>query len=163
MENNQPTRDGQNFLDEPTAYVNYEYATTGQRFLNFLIDNLLMRYGLTYITGYAIGIFLGSFFPAFLSDVITGSNTLKILLLSYIIAILNYILYYTLCEKLFKGYTLGKLITGTKAIREDFGELTFKDAILRSLSRLVPFEVFSGFSIKPWHDEWTNTMVIKTR
>jgi uncharacterized RDD family membrane protein YckC len=76
---------------------------------------------------------------------------------------LNYIVYYTLCEKLLKGYTLGKLITGTRAIRQDGGELTFRNALLRSLSRCVPFEVFSGFNTLTWHDSWTDTKVIKAR
>jgi hypothetical protein len=40
--------------------------------------------------------------------------------------------------------------------------LTFKDALLRSLCRLIPFEVFSGFGV-PWHDSLTNTMVVKKR
>jgi uncharacterized RDD family membrane protein YckC len=68
--------------------------------------------------------------------------------------------YYSLCEKLFRGQTLGKLITATCALRTDGEELTFKDALLRSLCRLVPLEVFSGFGV-PWHDAWTNTMVVK--
>lgn len=162
MENNQPEPTEHNFLDEPEAYQQYVCATSGQRFLNFLIDNLLMRYVLSYATGYAIGYFLGSFFPGFLSS-LASNDTMGIFLLSYIIGIFNYIIYYTLCEKLFKGHTLGKAITGTRAIREDHSELTFKDAILRSLSRLVPFEPFSGFKEHPWHDTWTKTMVIKTR
>jgi hypothetical protein len=59
---------------------------------------------------------------------------------------------------------LGKLITGTRAIREDGVELNFKDAFLRSLSRLVPFEPFSIWSGNGiWHDSWTKTMVIKSR
>ncbi|MBK6634385.1 MAG: hypothetical protein IPG38_08770 [Chitinophagaceae bacterium] len=55
------------------------------------------------------------------------------------------------------------MVTGTRAIRQDGNELTFKDALLRSLCRLVPFEVFSGFNILTWHDSWTETMVIKAR
>ena len=82
---------------------------------------------------------------------------------TYLIAILNYLFYYTLCEKLFRGYTLGKLITGTRAVKENGQELSFTDAILRSLSRMVPFEAFSAFGGHPWHDRWTKTMVIKSR
>ena len=63
----------------------------------------------------------------------------------------------------FKGYTLGKLLTGTKAIRVDGLQMTFKDVVIRSLSRIVPFEVFSGLGDKPWHDSWSRTMVVKTR
>ena len=35
--------------------IQYRDATTGQRFLNFVIDNLLMNYGLSYVTGTAVG------------------------------------------------------------------------------------------------------------
>ncbi len=65
--------------------------------------------------------------------------------MAYILVLLNYLLYYTVCEKAFKGYTLGKLVSGTRAIRDDGGELTLKDAFLRSASRLVPLEFLSGF------------------
>jgi uncharacterized RDD family membrane protein YckC len=64
---------------------------------------------------------------------------------------------------LFRGYTLGKFITGTRAIRDDDDELTFKDALLRSLCRIVPLEVFSALAGFPWHDRWTKTKVVKTR
>jgi uncharacterized RDD family membrane protein YckC len=147
--------------------VGYQYATRGQRFLNYLIDNLLMRFGLSYLTGILLGLFLQTFFPDYLyeiaSDESSGSSVFTTnYLLALILAYFNYIVYYTICEKLFQGYTLGKLITGTKAVRLDGTALSFKDALLRSLSRIVPFEVFSGFGI-PWHDSWTNTTVIKTR
>ena len=83
--------------------------------------------------------------------------------MAYIVGIFNYIIYYTICEKAFRGYTLGKLLSGTRAIRNDGAELTFKDAILRSLSRIVPFEVLSALAGRPWHDSWTDTTVVKTR
>ena len=141
----------------------YEYASTGQRFLNWLIDNLLMRFGLSWVTGYLVGLILVKLFPNFYIDMVY-SKGIEFYLLVYIIAIFNYIIYYTFCEKVFSGYTLGKLITGTKAINEDGSELTLKGAFLRSVSRLVPFEALSiwiGDGL--WHDAWTRTMVIKTR
>ena len=143
----------------------FEYATQGQRFLNWLIDNLLMRYGLSYLTGMAIGTLLALTAPDFLNELAYNENRMSggILLLGLLVGYLNYIVYYTICEKLFRGYTLGKLITGTRAIRQDGKELTFKNALLRSLSRIVPFEVFSGFNTLTWHDSWTDTMVIKAR
>ena len=142
----------------------FVYATQGQRFLNWLIDNLLMRFGLSYLTGMGVGIIIGIAKPDFFEDIAdTGEMGPPMLMLGVLIAYLNYIIYYTICEKLFRGYTLGKLITGTRAIRQDGGELTFRNALLRSLSRLVPFEIFSGFSTLTWHDSWTDTMVVKTR
>lgn len=149
------------------AYIDnhFVYATQGQRFLNWLIDNLLMRYGLSYLTGMAIGTLLAVTAPDFLNQLAYSEGRLSggIILLGFLVGYLNYVIYYTISEKLFRGYTLGKLITGTRAIRQDGGELTFRNALLRSLSRCVPFEVFSGFNTLTWHDSWTDTMVIKAR
>lgn len=140
----------------------YTEASTGQRFLNWLIDNLLMQYGLSIVTGHAIGYILAYTAPEFLLSLSMDPDGFDVVLLGVLIAYFNYIVYYTFCEKVFRGYTLGKLVTGTRALRTDGKELTLKNALLRSLSRMVPFEAFSGFGY-PWHDRWTNTMVIKSR
>jgi uncharacterized RDD family membrane protein YckC len=150
---------GESYIDE-----HFVYATQGQRFLNWLIDNLLLRFGLTYLTGMGVGFIIATAAPDLFENMAYSSGmSVSLILISLLIAYMNYIIYYTLCEKLFKGYTLGKVITGTRAIRQDGTELTFKDALLRSLSRCVPFEVFSGFNTLTWHDSWTDTMVIKAR
>lgn len=142
----------------------YEYASQWQRFFNLFIDNLLMRFGLSWATGTLVAHLLNEIAPDFLYSIVNESGTTwSLYFLGYLIVIFNYLVYYTLCEKLFKGYTLGKLITGTRAIRQDGEELSFKNAFMRSLIRLVPFEIFSGFSTLTWHDSWTNTMVIKSR
>jgi uncharacterized RDD family membrane protein YckC len=165
--NDQTTNAEQEDLLAEESYVDnhFEYASQGQRFLNWLIDNLFMRFALSYLTGMAIGALLAITAPDFLNELAysNGRMTGGILLVAFLVGFLNYILYYTFCEKLFKGYTLGKLITGTRAIRQDGKELSFKDALLRSLCRFVPFEVFSGFNTLTWHDSWTDTMVIKAR
>jgi len=162
MENN-PVNESYSLSDELESFIQYTEASTGQRFLNFLIDNLVMRYGLSYITGLFVGYLLVTVAPDFTYQLFTNEGSWGFLLLAYILGIFNYIIYYTFSEKLFRGYTLGKLITGTRALRQDGSELTFKDAILRSLSRLVPFEPFSAFGRRPWHDTWTNTVVVKSR
>jgi len=169
MDNNNPINTKEETVDllVEESYINnqFVYATQGQRFLNWLIDNLLMRYGLAYLTGMGVGVIIGIAAPEFFRDITYRDTGMfgKLFFLGLLIAYLNYIIYYTLCEKLFRGYTLGKLITGTRAIRQDGKELTFKDALLRSLCRCVPFEVLSGFSTLTWHDSWTDTMVIKSR
>lgn len=168
MENNNDQIENathQDLLTDESYNLNqYVYATQWQRFANWLIDNLLMRFGLSYLTGIAIGTLLGLMAPDFIASIADdGAMSGGLILLGLLIGYLNYIVYYTLCEKLFKGYTLGKIITGTRAIRQDGDELSFKDALLRSLSRCVPFEVFSGFSTLTWHDSWTDTMVVKSR
>lgn len=68
--------------------------------------------------------------------------------------------YYTLMEGATGGRTLGKLITGAIAVKEDGSRIGFKEALLRSLVRFVPFEPLSAFG-RPWHDSWTRTLVVK--
>jgi len=162
-EYNTPETEKYLFADEDL--MNYQEASVGQRFVNFVIDSLVMRFGLTYLIGMLIGMILQAISPDTAYDVIRSlqSGTMTLLFFSYLIGCVNYLIYYTFCEKLLKGRTLGKLVTGTRAIRTDGGELTFGDAFLRSLSRIVPFEQFSAFGGSPWHDTWTKTMVIKTR
>ncbi len=148
--------------DEIHPYFQYSHATQGQRLLNFVIDNVLMRLTLTYATAFVVGKILTLLSPDLLLTIVKDNNKIGLYILAYVIILLNYLVYYTLCEKLVGGQTIGKLFTGTKAIRNDGEELTFKDALLRSLCRLIPFEAFSGFGV-PWHDSLTNTMVVRTR
>jgi|SRR5688572_15761038 uncharacterized RDD family membrane protein YckC len=150
-------------LFDGTEVMQYQAATRWQRFFNLFVDNLVMQYGISYLTGAIVGYILMYAVPNFEEQLAYEDGwSWGVFWLALIIGELNYLLYYTICEKSFKGYTLGKLLTGTRAIRNDGGELTFKDAFLRSLSRLVPFEAFSGFGT-PWHDTWTKTTVIKAR
>ena len=147
-------------LFEEGEFVEYTEASKGQRFINYLLDYLVMYFGIAYATTYLLLQVLLATSPETAYDLFGGGNVLA----SYIIAIANHLLYYTICEKVFRGHTLGKLVTGTRVIREDGEELTFKDAFLRTLSRLVPFEAFSiWFGEGMWHDTWTKTKVIKTR
>lgn len=140
----------------------YEEAGLGKRFLNYFIDNLLMRFALSYVTGTLLGLFLYSLDPTWANSMVDETN-FSFWVLAYILGVFNYLLYYTFCEKVFKGYTLGKLITGSRAVREDGQELRFKDALIRSLIRVIPFEPLSAFGGRPWHDTWSNTRVIKVR
>ena len=68
-----------------------------------------------------------------------------------------YGLYMFIVEAMFKGKTLGKLITGTRAVNEDGSNLSAKTAFFTGLSRVVPFEAFSalGTPSYPSHDKWT--------
>lgn len=142
-------------------FVSYTEASTAQRFVNYLTDMLLMRFGISYITSDLLLRFLMAVSPRTASTLFSEESYL---VAGYVIAALNHLLYYTFCEKAFRGYTLGKFVSGTRVIREDGDELTLKDAFLRSLCRLVPFEAFSiWFGNGPWHDVWTKTKVIQTR
>src|SRR6187399_1612126 len=77
----------------------YQDASTGQRFLNYLIDNLFMNYGLGYVTGSLVGYVLGTFFPEFAIDLFGDRGQIELLLFGLVLAYFNYIIYYTFCEK----------------------------------------------------------------
>lgn len=141
----------------------YQEASSGQRFLNLLIDGILIQYALAFITGIVMGMVLMVLAPGFAADFLGRQEAVGFLLTSYALMFFNFITYHTVCERFCKGYTLGKRITGTKAVKWDGSPLTLKDAFLRSLSRMVPFEPFSALGGAPWHDTWTGTTVVKTR
>jgi uncharacterized RDD family membrane protein YckC len=151
----------QDLFTEEDLLTQYEEASTGQRFLNLLIDSIFMRFTISYLTSQYISEFAAEHWTRFYIKAILDQGVEYYMLLM-LIGYVNYLIYYTFCEWVFKGVTLGKLVTGTRAVREDGTEIGFKEAILRTLSRIVPFEQFSGFGT-PWHDTWTRTTVIKVR
>ena len=131
------------------------------RFVNYLIDVILF-YCIVFIVGGLIGVAAvtaGQDAEIYVS----ATNNVEALLLQYLVSFILFITIYTISEGTTKGKTLGKLITGTRAIKKDGNHITWRDALLRSLSRVVPFEPFSAFGGFPWHDTWTNTIVMKER
>jgi uncharacterized RDD family membrane protein YckC len=146
------------------SFPDFYYASSWQRFFNYFIDNIIISYGLGWVTGAAVGFVVAKIDPEFAYRTFVQKESLALFYtFMYLIAIINYLFYYTVCEKLFNGFTLAKLITGTKAVKISGEKLTARDALLRSLSRIVPFKAFSGFGGHPWHDTWTDTMVFQTR
>ena len=130
-------------------------ATTGQRFANYLIDVILF-YALFFI----VGIVLAVVSPSTLEDI--DNNSAGSQLVDRLISLIFYALYMGVVEGVFKGKSLGKLITGTRAVNMDGSKISFATAFARGCSRAVPFCVFSAFGTpcNPWQDRWTNTMVI---
>ena len=66
-----------------------------------------------------------------------------------------------LTETLTKGRSLGKLITGTMVVNENGSLPTSNDFLKRNFSRIIPFDAFSFFGARGWHDSWSNTKVVK--
>ena len=141
----------------------YEPATRQQRCINFIIDNIFMKFSLAYLTGIGFKWVLDQLFPTFSDMLFDEGSVLALCVATYMISRVNYAIYYSISEHFFNGYTVGKIITGTRAVRDDGEELTFRNAVHRSFSRFLPFEFLSGFSEQPWHDSWTKTTVIKAR
>jgi uncharacterized RDD family membrane protein YckC len=150
-----------NILQDIEQEIYLEPASVGARFANFLIDTIVY-YGAFILVGAALGIaFQGSgedFETSFLFREDLGS-----ILLQYAVSISTFLAVFTVIEGSTKGKTLGKLITGTRARKINGEALSWKDAFMRSLCRLVPFEPFSAFGGFPWHDRWTNTIVTREK
>lgn len=72
-----------------------------------------------------------------------------------------YNLYYVFFEKI-TGKTLGKIITKTKVVTMNSEHITWKSVIIRSLARILLFEVFLYLKKYPigLHDKISNTIVI---
>jgi len=129
-------------------------ATVGQRFMNYLID-VFIFYLVLFMLGAVAGLFLGDAFAE--GETLFGMP----LLLQYLFIYILLIGLYTFLETVTKGRTIGKMVTKTRAIREDGANVNFNDALKRSLIRCIPFEQFSAFGGRPWHDRWSNTKVIR--
>jgi uncharacterized RDD family membrane protein YckC len=157
MENSYELTEGQDQQEHLLDDIEYTYtqARSGKRFANYLIDRVAF---------YIIWKTLFNFFTMPIATALykTSHNRYIITVEFYLMVAVGFVLFLTACEAITKGKTLGKLITGTRAVTADGYLITPKTALLRSLSRLVPFEPFSalGDPSYPWHDRWTGTIVI---
>lgn len=142
----------QHLFAEPEYHL--VQASMGKRFANYIID-VLVFYALMFMTGIVWGLVS----PETTTVLEEGGIVINV------IALLVYGLYMFVIEALSGGKSLGKLITGTRAVNEDGTNVTTKAALLRGLSRAVPFNAFSalGNPSYPWHDRWANTYVIDER
>lgn len=127
-------------------------ASPGKRFANFIIDRIIF-YAFTFV----LGIMLALIDVEFASSLGSINRFLDIIITSILFGI-----FMGLIEAVFKGRSLGKLITGTKAVNMDGTNISASTAFARGFSRAVPFEPFSalGNGCNPWHDRWNKTMVI---
>ena len=141
-----------NLLEEFTSAN--EPAQRVKRFANYIVDMIVL-----YVLLFGIAILIASADSSFFTNESTGETNEPLI---YLISILVMFSYFTIMEKSTNGRTIGKFLTGTRAIRGDGKELTMKDAALRTLCRFVPFEPLSGFGT-PWHDSWTKTTVVNAR
>ncbi|MFT3826462.1 MAG: RDD family protein [Chitinophagaceae bacterium] len=140
----------------------YEDAPVGQRFLNYIVD-VIAYYAILYLAGIVIGIIIVASGATFGDTAEPGQDRGAIQLYLLLLGYLSYVIFMAVSEGLGKGRSLGKLVTRTTVIRDDGAAFTWKDAFLRSLSRVVPFEPFSALGGYPWHDKWTHTRVVKLK
>ena len=147
MERNPYAAPTVNVADVPAA-LDAELADMVRRFLNFLIDSLIL-----WSVVVAVATVIAELDESF------GQSFGAMLLLRLFIAFA----YYAAFESLL-GRTPAKLMTGTRVVTDAGERPTFRAIVLRTLARWVPFEVFSCLSDPPvgWHDRWSGTRVVLT-
>lgn len=135
---------------EPPGFGDLPDAPAGKRFLNYLIDHITVGFGFVFAVAYLS------------SSAAEWMASLE--LVDFLVVMVLSVGYYIVLESM-GGYTLGKLITGTKAISADGKPLSFWQVLGRSFARLIPFEPFSflGSTKSGWHDTMPNTRVVDTR
>ncbi len=139
---------------EGESIQSFRDASTGQRFVNYLIDALIL-YGVSELLSKL-------FFVSFSANYLDAGNDTFLLFLAIFINYGILVLYYTCFEAFLKGKTPGKYLTKTRAVMDDDSVIKFNPALLRNFIRIVPFEPFSFFGStgRGWHDRWSDTKVI---
>lgn len=154
MENTPYTAD---ILEDFHEISNFEAASRGQRFANLLLD-----YAGFYASVFVFGFLIAVIFDAVGEPILWLEEDVNPFI-DRIFTMLVYVVYYTLFEYFSRGRSLGKLVTRTRVVHVDGAELTFKHYLLRSLTRLVPFDAFAALNGYPFHDRWTKTKVVQLR
>lgn len=137
----------------------FEVADKGIRFVNFFIDRIVVT-----IFMFGVGMVLALFYISAGNEeaLLAYEESISIRIMEYILGAIATVGYYVVCEYYFKGKTIGKLLTKTRAVTLDNKRMDLGTAMKRSLSRIVPFEPFSFLGTFPtgWHDKWSDTKVI---
>ncbi len=133
--------------------LNLEYcrASMSKRFVNYIIDSIVV-----FIILFLIAFTLEILYPGLISESNIGSLSERL------VGIISYGIIMSFTEIVSQGKSIGKLITGTKVIEEDGSSLSIGKAIIRNFIRAIPFDAFSAFGnpCKPWHDSWSQTIVV---
>jgi uncharacterized RDD family membrane protein YckC len=127
------------------------------RFGHFLIDRVLLA-----VFSFALGILLALALVA-----LTGSTELMEdpgfdlfdrLFAWFIIQPAYYFIFEVSMQS-----TPGKAMLGRIVVDEYGNKPNSRQILIRSLSRTVPFEIFSCLSDRGWHDTWSKTFVLRKK
>jgi uncharacterized RDD family membrane protein YckC len=131
-------------------------ADTGKRFANYIIDVVVF-----YLLAMGVGVIIALVSPSTIMEMSDDTSPFGSIT-DRIISLVLYGVYMGIVESIFKGKSLGKLITGTRAVNMDGSPISAGTAFSRGFSRAVPFCAFSAFGTpcNPWQDKWTDTLVI---
>ena len=130
-------------------------ASSGKRFANLLIDSVFF-----YFFNSALE-WIAPVYPSAYMDP-SRDSIFSMILLNFVTSSLVYCFLFSLMELLTNGRTVGKYLTGTRAVMQPGEKLTVPAAFLRGIIKCIPFEAFSalGSPCFPWHDRWSKSYVI---
>lgn len=135
------------FEKEKNEEVESNSASTGSRFLNYLIDVIA-----GYIFAIVAGIIISIIFPV---------DVFEYPMASTVFLVASFFAYYIMMEVVFQK-TLGKFITKTKVVTIRGTKPKEQDIVLRTFCRLIPFDHLSFlFTKNGFHDHLSKTKVIK--
>ena len=131
-------------------------ASKSQRFLNFIIDVLIV-----YVIEITIGttiIIVGDLTNSYgASNWVTSLSLIE----SFFFGLIILFFYYGLTEMYFSR-TFAKYFTKTLVVKHDGSKPNMKSIIIRTVSRLIPLEPFSFLTAeRGWHDTLSVTYVVK--
>ena len=152
-----PYRNPSTHIVEPALIAVVVSASKTRRFFNWLIDKVVIDRRVIYVLMAAALLLAVLMWEEPVSEWIDAMDTLTDLAITYA----TFFLYYALMEGLF-GFTVGKLITGTRVVDAEGRRLTFARGVTCSLCRLIPFDAVSLFLSeddvrRAWHDSITAT------
>jgi uncharacterized RDD family membrane protein YckC len=140
----------------PAAAGNY--ASQNKRALNYFLDGIF----LPFFMGIG-GVIIGLISPLILGSKPNDTQITIYLAIVYLFMLGAFPAYYIIFEYLF-GATIGKFITGTRVVTVDGGKPGFGKILVRSFTRMLPFEplsYFFGDKRLGWHDTFSGTRVIQ--
>ncbi len=139
-------------VDAPEAPRDIQLASNWRRLFTYLIDYFCFLL-ICMALGMAVGLLFGR-------EGLLAMNRMGLWI--QVIAFAIMISYYVFFEGLW-GRTPGKWICGTVVVNEDGGRPSLGQVVGRTFCRFIPFEPFSFFSERPWHDRFPRTHVVMAR
>ena len=146
----------------PDERLVIEPAGRWRRFFNWVIDYVcFILLSMLVMIPYAIWLAIDGG-EAALAELETPN-----LLRDYAVGLSAMLLYYIPMEGFF-GFTIGKLVTGTRVVTEQGGRPAWGQVIGRTFARFIPFEPFSLLfsndkERRGWHDSLPKTYVVRKR
>lgn len=146
----------QSLENKTIKQIPFEKASLGDRFLNYLLDTFFV---ILIFSPYIFGLAKSREYRNSINELGTeiGETTVFLLFIA-----IGRLIYYILSEGLFH-VSPAKALTETQVFSTSEHKLNFATITGRTFIRLIPLEAFSFFGKNGWHDELSNTTVVKNK